>query len=127
MTYPIAEYAQADPLLQNQSAATGVHVYRSNEISQLSGLILFGDNPSGEIFAVSADDPPSGGQSAIRRVLLGADGQTLMDLIHTADAARGRSPANRADLRFGSGANGRVYILNKRDGIVRLLVPGTNQ
>ena len=59
--YPVAEYGQLDPLLQRQSAATGVHVYRSEAIPQ----------------------------------------------------------------RFGSGPDGQVLLLNKRDGVIRLLVPGT--
>ena len=33
VTYPVVEYGQLDPLLQTQSAVTGVHVYRNNAIS----------------------------------------------------------------------------------------------
>ena len=32
--------------------------------------------------------------------------------------------ASRADLHFGSGPQGEVYLLNKADGVIRLLVPG---
>jgi glucose/arabinose dehydrogenase len=120
MTFPVAEYAQADPLLQSQSAATGVHVYRANAIPQLADMVLWGDNPSGEVFAIPADDLPDGGQAPIRRVLLNDDGtpRTLLDLI------RARGEARRADLRFGSGPEGEAFLLNKRDGVVRKLVPG---
>ena len=71
MTYPVAEYGQVDPLLQNQSAAAGLIVYRGKEIPQLSNLLIFTDLPSGEIFYVSADKLPAGGQDAIRRIAIG--------------------------------------------------------
>ena len=29
----------------------------------------------------------------------------------------------RADLRMGVGPNGQIFVLNKRDGTIRLLVP----
>lgn len=125
--YPVAEYGQLDPLLQRQSAATGVHVYRSRAIPQLTGLVLFGDNPSGEIFYISADELPDGGQEPIRRILLNDDGEakTLLQVIRETNASQGREAATRADLRFGSGPDGQVLLLNKRDGVIRLLVPGT--
>ena len=125
VTYPVAEYGQRDPLLQNQSAVTGVHVYRANEIPQLQGLVLFGDNPSGEVFYIHADDLPDGGQEGIRRVLLSDDGEPkrLLQLIREKNAEQGREPADRADLRFGHGPDGQVLLLNKGDGVIRLLVP----
>ena len=125
VTYPVAEYAQRDPLLQNQSAAAGLHVYRDDAIPQLADLVLFADQPSGEIFYIQADDLPAGGQDAIRRILLnsGGEAKTLLQVIQEKNAEQGRSPASRADLRFGPGPDGQVFLLNKRDGIVRLLVP----
>jgi hypothetical protein len=125
MTYPVVEYAQADPLLQNSSAVTMGLVYRRNEITALANRLLFGDNPSGEIFHVSADTLPQGGQEAIRRVLFNDGGarKTLLQLIQAKNTAQGKKPATRADLRFGPGPAGRVFILNKRDGVIRVLVP----
>ena len=70
VTYPVVEYGQLDPLLQGNSAVTGGIVYRHNAIRQLANLLIFGDNPSGEIFYVNADKLPNGGQDAIRRILL---------------------------------------------------------
>jgi Glucose / Sorbosone dehydrogenase len=124
MTYPIAEYDHTDPILTGRAAVTGLHVYRSDAVPALRGHVLFGDNPSGEVFAVSADEPPDGGHEAIRRVLF-ADGvqtKTLLQLIQEANTAQGAEPATRADLRFGSGPDGRVFLLNKHDGIVREIV-----
>lgn len=125
VTYPIAEYGQLDPLLQPQSAATGLHVYRSDAIPQLEGLILWGDMPSGEIFYQDADDPPNGGQDPIRRILLndGGEAKTLLQVIQEKNRGQGREPATRADLRYGAGSDGRVFIMNKQDGVIRLLVP----
>jgi hypothetical protein len=125
VTYPVAEYGQEDPLLQASSAVTGVHVFRGNAIPQLANLLLFGDNPSGEVFYVNADTLPSGGQDAIRRVLFTFNGatKTLLQLINDKTVAQGKGQVPRADLRFGTGPDAQVFLLNKRDGVVRLLVP----
>jgi hypothetical protein len=125
MIYPIAEYDHTDPVLAGRAAVTGLVVYRGSAIRQLANLILFGDNPSGEVFSVSADNLPAGGQDAIRRILLNDEGQarTLLELIRKTNTAQSKPPAARADLRFGSGRNGEVFLLNKQDGVVRMLVP----
>ena len=124
MVYPIVEYGQIDPLLQPQSAVTMGVVYRRKDVPQLSNLLIFGDNPSGEVFYVSADKLPDGGQDAIRRILFDDNGQTrtLLALIKEKNIAQGKTPSTRADLRFGEGPNGEVYILNKRDGVIRQIV-----
>ncbi len=121
----MVEYGQLDPLLQPQSAVTLGSIYRATEIKALTGLLLFGDNPSGEIFYVSADSLPGGGQDRIRRVLFNDRGarKTLLQLIQDKNAAQGRAAATRADLRLGAGPGGRVFVLNKRDGMIRRLVP----
>jgi glucose/arabinose dehydrogenase len=127
VTYPVVEYGQPDPLLQGSSAVTGVVVYRGNQIPQLANLLLFGDNPSGEIFYVSADKRPNGGQDAIRRVLLNDNGaaKTFLQVIGQKRQSLGRGPAQRADLRFGTGPDNRVFLLNKQDNTIRLLVAGS--
>lgn len=125
MTYPIAEYDHSDPVLSGRAAVTGVVVCRSGAIPQLRDRILFGDNPSGEVFHVSANDTTRHGQDGIRRLLLndGGEAKTLLQLIRARNAQQGRSPASRADLRFGTGAEGQVFLLNKADGVIRLLLP----
>ncbi len=125
VTYPVVEYDHVDPLLLPQVAITIGPVYRRTEMRQLANLLLFGDNPSGEIFYVSADNLPNGGQAAIRRVLFNDKGQTktLLQLIKEKNAAQGKMIATRADLRFGPGANGQIFVLNKHDGVIRQLVP----
>ncbi|MDE0358356.1 MAG: hypothetical protein OXN92_11585 [Gammaproteobacteria bacterium] len=44
-------------------------------------------------------------------------------MIRETNNSQGREAATRADLRFGSGPDGQVLLLNKRDGVIRLLVP----
>ena len=125
IVYPVVEFAQLDPLLQNSSAVTMGYVYRHKRLKALSNLLLFGDNPSGEIFYVNADKlPKNGGQDAIRRIVFNDKGQTknLFELVKEKTAAQGRKPPTRADLRFGEGPDGRIFILNKWDGVIREIV-----
>ena len=126
VTYPLVEYGQLDPLLQPQSAASGLVVYRGNQIPQLANLVLFTDMPSGEIFYFSADRLPQGGQEPIRRVLLRVNGQdrTVLQVIQEKNAAQGKPPATRADLRLAMGPENRVFLINKGDGVIRVLVEG---
>jgi len=125
VTYPIAEWSQLDPLLQSNSAASGLVVYRSNRIPQLANLVLFTDMPSGEIFYVHADKLPSGGQDSIRRILLSSNGEarTALQIIQEKNRAQGKTPATRADLRLAMGPDDQVFLLNKGDGTIRVLVP----
>ncbi len=105
VTYPIAEWGQLDPLLQSQSAAGGLVVYRGNQVPQLANLLIFADMPSGELFYVNADNLPSGGQDAIRRILLneGGTAKTFLEVIKAKNMAQGKMPATRADLRMNTG------------------------
>ena len=104
-------------------AATGLIVYRGTQIPQLSGLLIFGDNPSGEVFYVSADRLPAGGQDPIRRILFtqGAATKTFLQIIQEKNTAQKRMPVVRADMRFGTGPNNQVFLLNKADGVIRLV------
>ena len=124
ITYPVAEYGQLDPLLQRQSAVTGVVVPREGTIPQLRDRVVFGDFPSGEIFHIDADNLPSGGQNTIGRVLFRDEGEpkTLLQLIQAKNAEQGRDVATRSDLHFGTGPGGRVFVLNKQDGVIREVV-----
>jgi hypothetical protein len=123
VTYPIAEWGQLDPLLQTQSAAGGLVVYRGNQIPQLANLLIFADMPSGELFYVNADRLPGGGQDAIRRILLneGGTAKTFLEVIKAKNVAQGKMPATRADLRINMGPDNQVFLLNKSDGAIRML------
>ncbi|MDO8630532.1 MAG: PQQ-dependent sugar dehydrogenase [Phycisphaerales bacterium] len=124
VVFPVVEYGQPDPLLQPQSAANGIIVYRGS-IRPIANLVLFTDTPSGEIFYFSADKLPNGGQDAIRRIILrfnGAD-KTMLQLIQEKNTAQGKNPASRSDLRLSVGPNNQVLLLNKGDGTIRRFVP----
>jgi glucose/arabinose dehydrogenase len=127
VTYPIVEWGQIDPLMlpSGQSASVGVVVYRGTAVPQLTGRLLFGDMPSGEMFHVSADDLPKGGQDVIRRVLFltgaGSTPRTFLDIVKEKTTAQSRAVATRADLRFDMTATGQVFLLNKADGTIRVI------
>jgi hypothetical protein len=125
MVFPIVDFDHSDPLFPTgRLAATGIYVYRDKAIKQLTDLLIFGDNPSGEIFYVNVDKLPKGGQN-FHRILFNDKGEakTLLKLIQEKNAAQGRTPAMRADMRMGMGPNSQLFIMNKRDGTIRLLVP----
>jgi glucose/arabinose dehydrogenase len=127
MVYPIVEWDQFDPILlpNNSAASVGLIVYRSTTIPQLTNRLLFGDMPAGELFHVSADDLPKGGQDAIRRVLFvtaaGAAPRTFLEIVQEKNRAQGKPPASRADLRFDANAAGQIFLLNKADGTLRVI------
>jgi glucose/arabinose dehydrogenase len=127
VTYPIVEWDQVDSVLldNGQSASVGLVVYRSTTIPQLTNRIVFGDMPSGEVFHVSADTLPNGGQDAIRRVLFvtapGAAPRPALDIIQEKNRAQSKTVAQRADLRFDMTAAGRIFVLNKADGVIRVM------
>jgi hypothetical protein len=127
MTYPIIEWGQLDPVLlpNNSSASVSLLIYRSNTIPQLTNRILFGDMPSGEVFYISADALPKGGQDAIRRVVFatspGAAPRSALEIIKEKNRAQGKPEAARADLRFDANAAGQIFLLNKADGVIRVV------
>lgn len=125
VSYPVAEYGHPDPLLGNRAAVTGVVAYRSDRVPQLQDRVLFGDFPSGEVFHIPADDLPEGGEEGMRRVLFrGPDGsRTFLDVIREENERQGRELATRTDLRIDEGPDGRLFLLNKHDGVIREIVP----
>ena len=125
MTYPVAEYDQQDPVLVGRAAATGLVVQRGGSVPVLDGRVLWGDLPSGEIFHFSADQPPSGGQAPLGRVLLdaGSGAMTFLDLVRRETTRQGRDPASRTDLKIAAGPGGSILLTNKHDGVVRIIRP----
>jgi hypothetical protein len=125
VSFPVAEYDHDDPLLIGRAAVTGVVVYRGDAIPQLRDRVLFGDFPSGEILHISADDDPNGDRRTIHRVLLrDADAlRTFLQVIRASAAEQGRPSVERADLRFATSHDGRVFLLNKHDGVIREVIP----
>ncbi len=125
VTYPVAEYDHAEPLLTGRAAVTGLVVYRDDAIAALTDRVLFGDLPSGEVFHLDADDLPDGGKGALRRVLFrqGGETHTFLDIVRARNRADGRRAAGRTDLRLYAVPDGRVFLLNKHDGVLRAILP----
>jgi hypothetical protein len=88
-----------------------VVVYRHTAVPQLTGRLLFGDMPSGEL----------------RRVLFvtapGAAPRKFLQIIQEKNVAQGKPAAQRADLRFDLTPAGQIYVLNKADGTIRVIDP----
>ncbi len=129
VTYPLVEYGRQDPLMQDRVAVTSGPVVRGDVLPALRDRVLFGDFVSGEILHFDADNLPEGGASGIRRVLLqdGGETKTFLQLIREKNVEQGREPSPRADLRFGSGPNEEVFLLNKHDGTIRRMVPARSE
>ena len=125
VTYPLVEFDHQDPLFTTSVAVTGPVVYLHHAIPPLAGCVLFGELVSGEVFYFNADDLPDGGQDAIHRVLLHHDGEvkSFLRMVEEKVAVQGRKPKGRADLRFGTGPNGQLFLLNKFDSTIRRVVP----
>lgn len=125
MIFPIAEWDPEDPLmLPNSVASSGIAVYRGTDIPQLQNLLIFADLASGEIFYVSADNLPEGGQDAIRRILLrtGDTDKTFLEVINEKIEQQDREDeTSRADVRMAHTTDGLLFLLNKHDGVIRLL------
>lgn len=127
VVYPVAEYTRFDPLMQSRAAVTGVVVYREGDIDAMRDRVFFGDFVTGEILHFDADNLPGGGNEGISRLLLddgSGEPKTLLQLVQEKNAEQGRNPADRTDLRFGTGPDNQVFILNKHDGVIRRLTSG---
>ncbi|MGC1480032.1 MAG: PQQ-dependent sugar dehydrogenase [Chthoniobacterales bacterium] len=112
-TYPIAEYDHSEG-----AAVTVGPVERTGLIPNLAGRLLFADFPRGRIFLLSADALPSGGPSGITELRISYQGRerTFQSIIND------RNPTtSRSDLRFGSDLSGRIFLLNKKDNVIRVL------
>ena len=57
-------------------------------------------------------------------MLFREDGEvkTLLQIVQAKNREQGRDPASRVDLRWGTSADGRLFVLNKHDGVIREVV-----
>jgi glucose/arabinose dehydrogenase len=131
-TYPVAQYDHNGTNgISGSSAIVGGTVYRGDDIPELTGMYLFAEfatNP-GPIFAVDVDDlverdnfsnlaSLSGGRLSPYVEVEIRDGQVDKDYLTFLRNANGAS-YTRTDTRWGVGPDGEIYLLNKRDGMVR--------
>ena len=126
---PIAHYNHGGDLpnatIGNRAITMG-EVVRGTGIPGLDGLLLAGDFPNGVPLYIdlNSGDPAEGSGVGPFAELILVDPSTgdevkLIDLI---DANR-LDGSSRADLRYSFGTDGRVFVLNKHDNIIRELVP----
>ena len=135
---PAAEYRHSltlashpSPLpggLTGNDAITMGEVYRGTPLPQLDGILLAGDNPKGVIYILDVDSDPLDGGGEGWTELIPVNTSTgqerrLISLINAERASLGLSNATRADLRFSVNTPGEVFVLNKQDGVLRMLVP----
>ncbi|MEO0508380.1 MAG: PQQ-dependent sugar dehydrogenase [Verrucomicrobiota bacterium] len=131
LTDPVAEYDHTNPVnslptnIGNRAATVG-EVARSTDIPGMNGQLLFGDFPTGLFFIIDVDnDPLNGGQDGIRELQPNRpNGEVvpLIDLINEVRSSRSINTTTRTDLRFSVNTPGRIFVLNKQDGILRELV-----
>ncbi|TWT47227.1 PQQ-dependent sugar dehydrogenase [Botrimarina hoheduenensis] len=133
-TYPVAQY---DHDLDNNGfndhlfAVVGGPVYRGDAIPELRGRYFFGDfSEESVLWSVNIDElvqrddftnlaSLEGGHLApFEQVRLTRNGTptTLLDLIRSGS---GNPGLNRTDIRLEEGPDGELYVLNKRDGVIR--------
>lgn len=110
LTYPIAQYDHDEG-----DAVVGGFVYRGDALPNLVGHYLFGDIARGRIFYFDMSDIAPDGQTPIHELTLydGDQPTTLLALLGN---------DYRADLRFGTDDDGEIYVLTKRDGLIRRMV-----
>jgi len=117
-TYPAIQYDHDE----DDRAISGGYVVRggAGKISDLEGEYIFGDLRSGRVFHAPVSSLTSAAPTPFQLLTLidAADGQpkSLLALVG------GGSPAGRADLRFGQDDDGKIYLLTKQDGSVRVLL-----
>ena len=108
-TYPVVQYKH-----DLGRAITGCCVYRGRLLPALQGKYVFGDIASGRIFFTDAAGLVDGKAARFAEIRLKylARQRTLLEILGN---------DSRADLRFGLDAGGEIYVLTKRDGMIRKL------
>lgn len=132
---PIAAYGHGrdipfSPGVTGGRAITLGEVVRGSNVAGLDGLLLTGDFPTGTPLYVDVEagvPAERTGSEAFRELVLidveGSGAQVeLLDLINATRIKSGLTSTSRADLRWSLGTDGRVFLLNKRDGVIRELV-----
>ena len=111
MTFPVAEYDHSDGF-----AITGGFVYRGVRVPALTGKFVFGDIVTGDLFYADAASLEAGQKTRIyaMRVFYRGKETTFRDGVLGNDG--------RADLRLGEGEDGEIYVLSKRDGVIRQIL-----
>lgn len=120
--YPAGQYDQPEGF-----AIAGGEACRGCGVPDLEGKILTGDIPQGLIFAIGIDDLLAANDGipstyvVPERVQIVFNGQRLS---HRQIINQNVPDATRVDVRFGLDHLGRINVLNKHDGVIRVVEPG---
>jgi hypothetical protein len=125
-TYPVAVFDHDEG-----RAVTDGFAYHGS-IAALNGKFVFGDVPSGRVFASDlaamkkADDGIPSTVAPVEEVQLymrDASGKRVdVSFRELVEKTMGQSVA-RADLHIGRGRNGELFLTSRQDGMIRMLVP----
>ena len=115
-TYPVAAYdhnvSPDAPCRDVGVAVIGSFVYRGDDVPELRGTYVFGDDVDGSLYSTDASQMRSGSKLApiSQLMLYDETGQrvTMQDL----------AGDDRVDLRFGQDGDGALYILSKANGTI---------
>ena len=115
---------------ESARAITMGEVVRDSAIPALNGLLLSGNFPTGAALYIDVSSGPPAERSGVdpfaELVLIDVDGTglpvDLLEIINDTRAANGISSSSRADLRWSRGIDGRVFLTNKKDGVIRELI-----
>ncbi len=104
-TYPVAQYDHTEGY-----AISGGGVYRGKTLPELVGKYVFGDIVSGRLFYVAESELRYGSLAQVREVSITLNGEptSLARLIG----------GGRVDLRFGTDADGGLYVFEKGRGMI---------
>jgi glucose/arabinose dehydrogenase len=107
LIYPIAQYDHDEG-----DAIVGGFVYRGQALPNLVGHYIFGDIVRGRLFHFDMSTIAPDGRTPIHELTIYDADQptTLLELLGN---------DFRADLRFGIDGDGEIYVLTKRDGLIR--------
>ena len=116
-TYPVAAFDHDPPpdlpcTSDSGHAVSGGFVYRGDDLRHLRGKYVFADLVDGRLFYTNAAEMRRGEPPATiyQLSLVDADGQTV--------TMRDLAGSTRVDLRFGSDADGELYISSKANGTI---------
>lgn len=121
-TYPVIQYDHFNSNRVHQtSAITGGYVSRSNSVPRIWGQYLFGEISNGEIYHAPIQDMINAEEPIwFHRLRLIDEDNNEKTLLNMVNQTAGGS---RADLRFGEDQEGNIFVLTKRDGWIRKIVP----
>lgn len=117
--YPVAQYDHDE----GRAIGSGF-VYKGKQIPELREKYVFSDIVTGRVFYIDTHDLRPGEPTEIKELRLSFGGQErdLIDVVGLGPDPTERTRL-RADARLGTDAMGELYLLTKRDGWIRKLVP----